>query len=107
MAETCAEAFEAMNDRFNADAAAGLNAVFQYHIEGDGGGDWNCSISNGTLTVNEGVHDNPSVTLTMAASDFMDLINGKLNGQMAFMTGKLKIAGDISLAMKLGSIFSL
>ena len=59
------------------------------------------------LTVTEGKNDNPGVTLTMAASDFLDLANGSLNGQMAFMTGKLKIAGDMSLAMKLGSVFGL
>jgi putative sterol carrier protein len=107
MAETCAEAFEAMKEKFNPEAAAGLNAVFQYCLDGDGGGQWNCSVADGALSVDEGTHDSPSVTLSMAASDFLDLVNGKLNGQMAFMSGKLKIAGDMSLAMKLGSIFGM
>lgn len=107
MADTCADAFEGMSEKFNADAAAGLNAVFQYCLEGDGGGEWNCTIADGALTVSPGTHDSPSVTLTMAAADFLDLVNGKLNGQMAFMSGKLKIAGDMSLAMKLGSIFGM
>jgi putative sterol carrier protein len=40
----------------------------------------------------------------MTASDFVDMINGKLNGQMAFMTGKLKVAGDMGLAMKLQTL---
>jgi putative sterol carrier protein len=40
----------------------------------------------------------------MASSDFKDMVDGKLNGTMAFMSGKLKIKGDMSLAMKLESI---
>jgi len=41
----------------------------------------------------------------MTASDYLDMVNGKLNGQMAFMTGKLKIAGDMGLALRLQSLF--
>lgn len=107
MAETVKDAFEEMKGKFNPDAAAGMNAVFQYCIEGEGGGEWNCAIADGTLTVSESKHDSPNVTLTMAASDFLDVANGKLNGQAAFMTGKLKIAGDMSLAMKIGAIFGM
>ncbi len=107
MADTVKEAFDAMPDNFKAEAAAGMNTVYQYCIEGEGGGEWNCVIADGALSVNEGKSDSPSVTLTMAAPDFLDLVNGKLNGQMAFMAGKLKIAGDMSLAMKLGAIFGL
>ena len=107
MAETVKEAFDAMPGKFKAEAAAGMNAVYQYCIEGDGGGDWNCVIANGALTVNEGKNDSPNVSLTMAESDFLDLVNGKLNGQMAFMAGKLKITGEMALAMKLGALFGL
>ena len=43
-------------------------------------------------------------TLKMAFADFDDMINGKLDGMTAFMTGKLKIEGDMGVAMKLQSI---
>ena len=43
----------------------------------------------------------------MAASDYLDMVNGKLNPQMAFMSGKLKIAGDMGLAMKMQQIFPM
>ena len=43
----------------------------------------------------------------MAAQDWLDMIGGKLNGQMAFMSGKLKLKGDMGFAMKMGSLFSV
>jgi len=107
MADTVKEAFDLMSGKFNADAAAGLNATFQYCIEGEGGGQWYCTIADGACTTTEGTHDSPGVTLTMASPDFLDLVNGKLNGQTAFMAGKLRIAGDMGLAMKLGALFGL
>jgi len=63
------------------------------------------TIANETIDVQTGTHDKPNITLTMKEGDYLDMINGKLNGQMAFMTGKLKIAGDMGLALKLQSLF--
>ena len=39
-------------------------------------------------------------------ADFLNIVNGKLNPQMAFMSGKLKIQGDMGLAMKLAQILT-
>src|SRR5919108_5596774 len=64
-----------------------------------------CTIANETIDVKLGKHASPNITITMKESDYLDMINGKLNGQMAFMTGKLKIAGDMGLALKLQSLF--
>ena len=49
----------------------------------------------------------PNLTLTMSSQDWLDMVAGKLSGQMAFMSGKLKLKGDMGLAMKLGSMFSM
>jgi putative sterol carrier protein len=62
-------------------------------------------IKDGACNVAEGAHASPNMTMTMAAQDYVDMISGKLNGQMAFMSGKLKIAGDMGLAMKMQSLF--
>jgi putative sterol carrier protein len=97
--------FSAMPANFNADAAKGMNSVIQFNLSGDGGGSWHVAIKEGTCTVNEGAHASPNMTMTMAAQDYVDMIMGKLNGQMAFMSGKLKIAGDMGLAMKMQSLF--
>ena len=62
-------------------------------------------IANESIEVQMGTHASPNITLTMKESDYLDMINGKLNGQMAFMSGKLKIAGDMGLALKLQTLF--
>jgi putative sterol carrier protein len=66
---------------------------------------FHCTIANEAIDVKSGACEKPNITLTMKESDYLDMINGKLNGQMAFMTGKLKIAGDMGLALKLQSLF--
>ncbi len=99
------EIFAVMPDRFNAAAAAGVNATYQFDLTGDGGGTWNVAIADGACAVNEGAADGPNITITMAASDYLDMTTGKLNPQMAFMGGKLKIKGDMSLALKMQQIF--
>ncbi len=97
--------FDAMPASLNADAAKGMSSVIQFNLTGDGGGNYNVSIKDGACTVSEGTHASPNMTMTMAAQDYVDMITGKLNGQMAFMSGKLKIAGDMGLAMKMQSLF--
>ncbi len=102
---TVKEIFEKMPDAFQKDVAAGMNAVYQFDITGDGGGKWYAAIENGELTISEGEHDSPSLTVTMGDQDYIDMSTGKLNGQVAFMTGKLKIKGDMGLALKMQQIF--
>ena len=104
---TVRESFEAMPGRFRPDKAAGTNATIQYDISGDGGGTWNAVIKDGTCTVNQGPATNPNLTLSIAAQDWVDMLSGKQSGQMLFMSGKLKVKGDMGLAMKLGSMFSM
>src|SRR5919106_2832368 len=100
------DVFDQMPSRFRADKAAGTNAVVQYDITGDGGGTWHAVIKDGPCTVKQGAGTSPSLTLTMTAQDWLDMVSGKQSGQMLFMTGKLKLKGDMGLAMKLGSLFS-
>ena len=63
-------------------------------------------VANNVIEVHTGAHASPNITMTMKESDYLDMVNGKLNGQAAFMTGKLKIAGDMGLALKLQSLFT-
>ncbi len=97
--------FAAMPAQLNPDAAKGMNSVIQFNLSGDGGGTYHVAIKDGVATVSEGAHASPNMTMTLAAQDYVDMISGKLNGQMAFMSGKLKIAGDMGMAMKMQSLF--
>jgi putative sterol carrier protein len=102
---TCKEAFDMMPSRFNKDAAKGLNAIYQFDLSGDGGGKWHVMINNDACQVKEGAHASPSITISMTAQDYLDMLTGKLNGQVAFMSGKLRIAGDMGLALRMQSLF--
>lgn len=102
---SCKQAFDMMPTRFNKEAAKGLNAIYQFDLSGDGGGKWHVIINNDSCQVKEGPAASPSITISMTAQDYLDMLSGKLNGQMAFMTGKLRIAGDMGLALRMQSIF--
>lgn len=102
-----AEFFSSVSQKVDRDKIQGMNAVYQFNITGDDGGTWNVKIAGGEVEVGEGAADSPNITLTMTAQDFGDLLSGKLSGQTAFLTGKLKIQGDMTLAMKLQSLFAL
>jgi putative sterol carrier protein len=102
---TAKQVFEMMPSRFNKDAAKGLNAVYQFDLSGDGGGKWHVIINNDTCQVKEGPAPSPNITISMTAQDYVDMTTGKLNGQVAFMSGKLRIAGDMGLALKMQTLF--
>jgi putative sterol carrier protein len=101
------EIFEGMPKAIDRGAAAGLNAVIQFNIEGDEGGDWYATIKDQTCTVSVGVHNSPTLSLRMSDENWIALCKGELNAVMAFMTGKLKAKGDILLAQRMPKLFSI
>ena len=64
-------------------------------------------IKDGTCQVEEGVTDNPTLTLTSDGEFFRDVLLGEEDGMKGFMMGKIKLAGDLNLAMKLTSFFKM
>ena len=102
-----ADVFAAMPDAFVAEAADGVDVVFQYHIAGDGGGDWHCAIAGNTCTVKAGVHDKPVCTLKIGAAEFLDMMNGTLPAMQAYTSGKLKIEGDIMKSQLIEKLFRI
>jgi NAD(P)-dependent dehydrogenase (short-subunit alcohol dehydrogenase family)/acyl dehydratase/putative sterol carrier protein len=99
--------FEAMPDAFVAQAAAGVNVIFQFNISGSGGGDWHCIIKDGTCAVESGAVEKPTCTLKITDSDFLDMMSGKLSGMQAYTSGKLKIGGDIMKSQLIEKLFKL
>jgi putative sterol carrier protein len=99
------EYFETLPQRFVSAAAKSLQAVFQFELTGDGGGTYHVSVDNGTMKVNEGAHPSPTATIKMGGDDYVKMVNGKLNGTMAFMKGQMKVTGNMLLAQKMQAIF--
>jgi putative sterol carrier protein len=81
-----------------------LNVVYQYDLSGDEGATYQLHLSGGKAKVEKGASAKADCTLQMSADDFKDLLSGNLSGTAAFMTGKLKVKGNIGLALKLENI---
>ena len=99
------EYFDTLDSRFVASASKGLNAVFQFELAGDDGGQYNITVNDGTMKVETGTAATPSVTIKMAAADYLKLVNGQLNGTMAYMKGQMKVTGNLMLAQKMQAVF--
>lgn len=96
-----------MPKAFLPDKAQGVDAVIQYNLTGEQGGDWIITIRDGACTVAKGTAESPKLTLTAEGKDYLDVITGKVNPMTAFSAGKIKLKGDLGLAMKLMNFFKL
>lgn len=103
---TPTEVFTEINQRLENDPskAQGLNAAYAFDLSGDDGGQYHVVLKDGKGEAGPGAPENPNITISMKSDDFVELATGKLDGTMAFMSGKLKIKGDMGLAMKLQSV---
>ena len=91
--------FQGMAEAFLPDKAAGQSALVQYDVTvGGSPHTYQLKIGGGTCEVVKGRADPPRVTLTLALPDFLRLVAGKLPPVEAFMTGKLKLQGDVMIA---------
>ena len=97
-----AEYKQILANKFNPSAAAGLNEVFQFDLEGEL---FHLVVTDGSYDILEGEHDDPSVTLQLKSATLKGLLDGSVNGMTAFMMGKVKAIGDMMLATKLTQLF--
>lgn len=79
--------------------AAAVGAIYKFVLEGDGGGTFVLNLKD-EPGVTEGDGD-AQCTIKMKAKDYVDMVEGRTSGQRLYFTGKLKVKGDMSLAMKL------
>ncbi|MFT5008501.1 MAG: putative sterol carrier protein [Reinekea sp.] len=98
------DAFNQIESRFNATAAAGLDVVFQFAIDDDA---YHLIVKDGQCTLTVGDHEDPTVTLIMDRATFEEVVSGDLNGMQAFMAGRLRTEGDMMLATRLATLFAL
>lgn len=107
MSLTVAELMSKMPKAFIPEKAPGLNAVIQFKFSGAEAGDWYAAIKDGKCVVEKGVHATPKMTLSADSADYVKIFTGELDGMQAFMAGKLKLSGDLNLAMKLMTMFKI
>jgi putative sterol carrier protein len=101
------EAFSLIQENFDAGKAAGVDGTIMFDLTGEGGGKWTIKIADGACDWSEGGIESPTTTLIMSTEDFVGMVNGTVNAMAAFMQGKIKLQGDMGLAMKFQTIFGI
>ena len=102
MAETVKDFFANLSSRADSSKTAGMTNSYVFDIEG--AGQWTVDVDDGTVTVKEGGGDG-DVTIATSQETFEKIIAGEQNPTSAYMTGKLKVKGDMGAAMKLQKLF--
>ena len=98
--------FAAMPLSINKDAAKDANAVYQFNLSGDGGGQFTVVIKHGDCTVEEGATAAPDVTISATATDYLNVVTGTYPFGLAFVNGRLKVEGDLRLLLRMGKYFA-
>lgn len=99
------EVFLQARDRFDAEAATGLEACIQFSIPD--AGDCYLVVSQSQCFLHAGVSAEPTATLTMELHTLIDVLEGSLNGMQAFMFGRIKAQGELSHATRLSELFPI
>lgn len=104
---TVQELMNRMPKAFLPDTAVGVDAIIQYHLSGAEGGDWVVTIRDQKCTVETGTTENPTMTLSADSQDYKDIILGRIDPMAAFMQQKVKLTGNLNLALGLTKYFKM
>jgi putative sterol carrier protein len=102
MADSVQEFFDGLAARADPEKTAGMNNSYLFEIEG--AGEWLVSVQDGAVSVSEGGGE-ADTTISTTEDTMLAVIRGEQNPTTAYMTGKLKIKGDMGAAMKLQKLF--
>jgi putative sterol carrier protein len=94
--------FESLPSRVDASRVAGMRNSYAFDI--DGAGAWTVRVEDGSVRVDEGAQE-ADCTISASEETFQQIVSGDQNPTSAYMTGKLKVKGDIGAAMKLQKLF--
>ena len=103
MAQSVSEFFDGLPSRVDESKTAGMNNTYRFDV--DGAGSWTVEVQDGKVSVSQNGDAEPDCTIAVSEENFQKLIDGDLNPTTAYMTGKLKIQGDMGAAMKLQKLF--
>lgn len=104
--ETIEDFIKAVPTLIDESKTVGVQAQIQLNLSGEGGGSYYVVVNDGSVKVEKGTLENPQMTLSTTTETALELLKGKSNPMTAVMTGKVKIAGDMSVGMKLFKLFS-
>ena len=104
---TVAEIFEAMPAQLDSAKAAGLNLTIAFDLSGEQATQKTLVIADGAPTIDDGLSDGADATLIMDGDDYAAMVSGDLNPMTAFMTGKVKVEGDLGSVMKMQGLFGM
>jgi putative sterol carrier protein len=102
VSDTINDFFTGLPSRVDAAKTAGMNNSYVFDIEG--AGTWTVKVADGSVAVDEG-DTGGDCTISTSAETFEKVIKGEQNPTAAYMSGKLKIKGDMGAAMKLQKLF--
>jgi putative sterol carrier protein len=105
MTMTVGELFDALPDRLNTKAAVGLKRTLQWCITDEDPGVWAFEIDDGQGRLIPGGVAEPDTTFTTTSETWVAIAEGRQDAMNAFMTGKLKVEGDMMLALKVPELF--
>ena len=104
--DTLRSIFEGMRDSFKPEAAKDVNATVQYDIDTDEGvKNWSVTFADGTCSVSDSPTTDPRLTIAIGLVDFVRLIFNQVQGPQLFMSGKMKLQGDMMWAMQMQNYF--
>lgn len=101
------EIFDTVPQYFRPEAAGETRVLALFEVGGDGGGSWVVEIAGGQLHIGMGTTPAPDFRISASAQTLLDLANRKLNPMTAYMSGQVKITGDLGRAYKLQSLFRM
>jgi putative sterol carrier protein len=102
---TADEAIASMPGYLDSEKAGSLDKKIQINLSGDDGGTWWLKIRDGKAESGRGEIEDPDLTLSASSADYVQIVTGKLDGASAFMSGRLRVKGDMTLAVRFGTLF--
>ena len=106
MSSAAAISLSQMQQAFRPKQAEGLDATFNFDLAGDGGGQWQMRIADGACALGGGLAPEADVTIHSSAEDWVAMLTGELDDTTAYMSGRLRIDGDMDLAERLSDFFA-
>ncbi len=104
--QTVKEMFEAMPFGLNSKKSDGIDVVLQFKLNGEEDIEGYLTISNNECTYNDGQHDKPSTTIISDSNLWLDISNGDVSGDEAYLNKRYSVEGDVGILLKLNDLFT-